>query len=44
MWECGPAACGLREGLVLGHCAHSNEPSGSSVSHIIVQLSRCKHL
>ena len=37
MCECGLDACVLGEGLVLGHCEHSKETSGSSVSHIIVQ-------
>jgi len=44
MWECGLDASGLGEGLVLGHSEHSNESSGSAVSHIIVQLSKCKLL
>jgi hypothetical protein len=44
MWECGLDACGLGEGLVLGHCEHRNETSGSALLHIIVQLSKCKLL
>ena len=44
MWDCGLDACGVGEVLVLGHCEHSNEALGSTVLHIIVQLSKCKLL
>jgi hypothetical protein len=40
IWECGLNACGWGEGLVMGHCEQSYDTAGSTVSHIIVQLSK----